>query len=58
MKPQTVVIEEEITVESMLKSKGLDPNLFFVSVDGEMAKKDTVLNSSQEVKIFPCVAGG
>lgn len=58
MKAETVQIEKEQTVAELLISKGLDPKNFFVSLNGDVAKAETILKQSDEVKVIPAVAGG
>ena len=58
MKAQTVQVEKEQTVSQLLQSLELDENMYFVSVDGAMAKLDSVVKPSNEVGIYPIVKGG
>lgn len=58
MKAQTVQVEKEQTVSQLLQSLELDENMYFVSVDGAMAKMDTVVKPSNEIGIYPIVKGG
>lgn len=58
MKAQTVQIEKEQTVRQLLQDLELDESMYFVSVDGEMAKMDTVVKPGQEVKPIPIIKGG
>lgn len=58
MKAQTIQVEEETTIEDLLKQKGLDPNMYFVSVNGTMAKQTTKVTSSDKIKVYPSIAGG
>ena len=58
MKLQTVEIEREISVEELLQSKGLNPNLYFVSVDGVAAKNGDTIKAGQKTQIIPAVKGG
>ena len=58
MKAQTVQVEKEQTVSQLLQSLELDENMYFVSVDGAMAKMDTIVKPSNEIGIYPIVKGG
>lgn len=55
---QKSVTEEKITAKELLASKGLDPNLYFVSVNGEHVKADEMIGANQEATIIPIVKGG
>jgi len=59
MKPQLIEIEKEITAQGLLEQEfGKDSNLFFLSVNGEMAQSGTVLKPTDDIKAIPKVAGG
>ena len=58
MKAQTVQVEKEQTVQQLLQSLELDENMYFVSIDGAMAKMDTVVKPINKVGIYPIVKGG
>ncbi len=59
MKPQLIEIEKEITAQGLLEQEfGQDSNLFFLSVNGEMAQAGTVLKPTDDIKAIPKVAGG
>ncbi len=56
---QQIQVEKPITVKQLLKEEfGSKSNLFFVSVNGDMAKQSTVLKASDDVKIIAKIAGG
>ena len=58
MKAQTVQVEKEQTVSQLLQELELDETMYFVSVDGAMAKLDSVVKPSNEIGIYPIVKGG
>ena len=58
MKAQLVEVEKPMTVAQLLEQEGLDKNLYFVSVNGEVAQLDSELKSTDQVRVIPAVAGG
>ena len=58
MKAQTVQVEKEQTVSQLLQSLELEENMYFVAVDGAMAKLDTIVKPSNEIGIYPIIKGG
>ena len=56
---QTIQVEKPITVKQLLQNEfGKKSNLYFVSVNGDMAKTTTVLKPTDEVKVIAKIAGG
>jgi len=59
MKLQQIEIEKETTVKALLEQEfGQDSNLFFLSVNGEMATESMVLKTTDKILAIPMVAGG
>jgi len=59
MKLQQIEVEKEITAQELLEKEfGKDSGLFFLSVNGEMAKEGTVLKTDDRILAIPKVAGG
>jgi len=59
MKLQQIEIEKETTVQALLEKEfGQDSNLFFLSVNGEMAIGSTILKTTDTILAIPMVSGG
>ncbi len=56
---QQLEIDEEITASALLKQEfGKDSELFFLSVNGEMASESLVLKTTDKILAIPKVSGG
>lgn len=58
MKLETTQVPKETTVKALLKSKGLKPNLYYVSKNNIILKLKDKVQEGEELKIIPAVAGG
>ncbi len=57
-KDGVTVAELKNMVADMLRSKGEDPGIILVAVNGRYASDDTMISSNDEVAVFPPVSGG
>jgi len=59
MKPKLILIEQEKTIADLLAELKLEPDMYIVSVNGNMEEDTkTVLLSQQQVRIFSKISGG
>ncbi len=59
MKLETIEIEKEMTASQLLKEQfGLDSKMYFLSVNGQVAKARSKVKPSDEIKAIPIVKGG
>ena len=50
--------EDTMAVGDYIKSKGLDPEMYFASVNGDMKKVGDTIKTNDDVAIIPIVKGG
>lgn len=52
------VADLKSSVADMLRSRGENPGIILVAVNGRYASDDMVISSDDEVAVFPPVSGG
>lgn len=55
---QHLTVEKPMTAREFLESKGLNPQLYFVSVGGEHIKNDQVIDAGVKATPIPIIKGG
>ena len=51
-------VEKEMTVSELLSSQNLNPNMYWVDVDGRMIQGNDTIKQGESPKIVPKVSGG
>jgi sulfur carrier protein ThiS len=57
-KDQTWELEGPMTVQEAIKAIGFTPHTMLAVQDGELLKKDTLLQPDDEVKLVRVIVGG
>ena len=55
---KSITIPEHSSVESLLKSIGINQVTVLIAVNGEIALPKRILKKNDEIKIIPVVSGG